>query len=502
MGTADVWLGNSAWPSNQSCKKFAEDIFRISGAKTDKEKALAFYEWMQRCMMGGANLAVPDGAGGYSRCYDALPLLTSWGHGECTFWGWVATECLMAAGLKTRRVVVHNQGHTYHETWYKGDDGIEQWHAFDPFGGWYFLNENGEVASCEQLAANPQLAQNPLPGHPETLGHHPDRSNLGHRHRTEDQIFVDQPIRNERNIWKLKSGMEVVMNFLPQTPTLALFNNSKSDNEHRKYGSHCGFSTVGRTGARQHKNHLPYWKNYVWPSSPTGGKNEGRPVRWNGEGALRWKPLQQDLSHACEVRNAKLENGKLSPSGSHEFMEVWYHFELPFFAAYITADYDVVGKGGDYFGLCLSADNRRSWWSLPLRSNSPHYGMATNGQAQWLDGKSSVQGLREFWLRIDMVSHHKDIALAMQALNLTIGFQHNMYLQPRLLPGQNDLWLECEKKTGEINLTAEWVYEKDEDEFIEALDTSAVGTATKTLTLDGKCPSEIKMTSVRLKAGR
>ncbi|PCJ58181.1 MAG: hypothetical protein COA79_14270 [Planctomycetota bacterium] len=497
MGTAEVWLGNESWPNNKSCKSFAEDVFRISGAKTDKEKALAFYDWFTRCMMRGANLQIPDGAGGYSRCYDSLALLTSWGHGECTFWGWVATECLVSAGLKARRVVVHNQGHTYYEIFYKGDDGVEQWHAFDPFGGWYFVNEAGEVASCEQLAENPQLAQNPLPGHPVPLGHHPDRASLGHRHRTEDQIFVDQPIHNEKNIWKLKSGMEVVMNFMPQVPHLGLFTDIRSDGP-RRNGSHDDMTEDSRLGIKQYQNHKPYWENYLWPSDARGGVNEGRPVRWHGEGALRWKPLQQNLSNACEVRNAVIKNGALSPSGSHEFMEVWYHIELPYMASYIMADYDVVGAGGDFFGLCISADDRKSWWPMPLKSNSPHYGVTSNGQKQWLDKTSSVQGLKEFWLRIDMVSHHDNISLAMQSLNLTIGFQHNMHVQPRLLPGKNELWLDCEKNQDGVNVTAEWVYQKDGKQFIESLENSKEGKVSNSLSIDGNCPSEIKMSSVRL----
>ena len=119
--------------------------------------------------------------------------------------------------------MVHKQGHTYYEVWYKGDDGIEQWHAFDPYIGWYFLNENGEVASCEQLAKNPQLVQNPLPGHPVPLGSHPERSGLGHRHRTEDFVIIDQPLRLEENAWDLKRGMEVTYNFMPEVPHKALF---------------------------------------------------------------------------------------------------------------------------------------------------------------------------------------------------------------------------------------------------------------------------------------
>ena len=60
MGAKGVWLGNPAWPGNKSCKQFTEDVFRLAGAKTDKQKALAFYDWIQRCMMRGANLDDPE----------------------------------------------------------------------------------------------------------------------------------------------------------------------------------------------------------------------------------------------------------------------------------------------------------------------------------------------------------------------------------------------------------------------------------------------------------
>ena len=65
MSAKGVWLGNRAWPNNKSCGDFAKDVFRLAGAKTDKQKALAFYDWLRRCMMRGANLETPNGAGGY-----------------------------------------------------------------------------------------------------------------------------------------------------------------------------------------------------------------------------------------------------------------------------------------------------------------------------------------------------------------------------------------------------------------------------------------------------
>lgn len=500
-GTATgVWFGNLAWPGNRSCGDFARDVFRISGAKTDKEKALAFYDWFTRCMMRGNNLMMPDGAGGYSRCYDPLILLTSWGSGECTFWGWVATECLNAAGLKARRVVVHNNGHTYYEVWYKGDDGIEQWHAFDPFIGWYFLNENGEVASCEQLAANPQLAQNPLPGHPVPLGHHPERGHMAHRHRTEDQVFIEQPLRFEENQWDLQKGMDVTFNFMPEAPDKALLVGRRGDESPPAEAACCDIAEISRLGFRQHSKHIPYWKNYMWPTVNRTRLNEGRPVRFHGAGALRWKPLFQGEEVTCETHNAVFENGCVRPKDRHDFAEVWYHFKLPFLASYIIVDYDVAGGGGDYWGLALSADDRRTMWPLRTKSNSPHYGVASNGQAQWRAGESSVQGLREFWLRIDMFSHAPEPKLAVQAMNITVGFEHNMYVQPRLVPGENALWLEAKELSPDVSLEAEWIYQVQGEERRFLLALEKAGRAEEALSLDVSSPAGILMTGLKLSA--
>ncbi|MFH1024541.1 MAG: hypothetical protein V1809_14265 [Planctomycetota bacterium] len=495
MSAKNIWLGNERWPGNKSCGDFARDVFRLARAKTDKRKALAFYDWLTRCLMRGANLQLPNGAGGYSRCYEPLVLLASWGHGECTFWGWIATECLCAAGLKARRVVAHNNGHTFYEVWYTGDDGRGQWHAFDPFIGWFFLNERGEVASCEELAANPRLVQDPLPGHPVPLGHHPERSGIGHRHRLEDQVFIEQPMRNDVNAWELQKGMEVAFNFMPEVSGEALFEKTGDGNP---VSSHCDIAELNRGGFVAQPKHMPYWKNYLWPTENTDGLNEGRPVRWHGAGALRWTPLKHGKTVVEESHNAKFENGILKLAGRHDFAEVWYHFKLPYLVSRVVVDYDVVGSGGDYFGLSLSADGGRTIWPMKLKANAPHYGVARNGRAQRLAGEPSVQGLREFWLRVDFSSHASPLTFAVQALRISVGFQHNMHLQPRLLPGANPIWLEAGKLDSGDKLQAEWIFQKNGKEERARLELAKAGKVSDKVNLKARCPSEILMTGIRL----
>ena len=500
MPAKRVWLGNDRWPSNRTCADFARDVFRLAGAGTDKEKALAFYDAMIRHFMRGPNLWVPV-AGGRARSYEPLLQLTSWGHGECTYWGWVATECLTAAGLRARRVVAHDCGHCFYEVWYRGDDGHEQWHAFDPFQNWYFLNERGEVASCEELAANPLLVQDPLPGHPEPLGHHPERSGLGHRHRTADQLFIEQPMRNDRNDWNLEKGMEVTYNFMPAGPGDALFArpDAPDTSDGNIDGSHCDIPAMNRLGRIGQPKHVPYWTNYLWPTEKKLGTNEGRPVRWHGAGALRWKPLKYGASVAAEAHNARFENGCLRPTGCRHFAEVWYPLQLPFLATYIDIDYDVVGSSSDYFGLTLGSDGgRRVWRTMDLPTHAPHYGQVRNGLAQWQAGEPSVQGLREIWLRLDFFSYDKEPTLAFRALRVAVGFQHNMYLQPRLLPGANSLWLETGELGTDERLAAEWIYQVRGAEDRARLDLAEAGRVDRVVTIDAADPSDILMTGLRL----
>ncbi|MFH1377278.1 MAG: hypothetical protein ABIH86_00825 [Planctomycetota bacterium] len=501
MNSTQVWLGNKAWPSNQSCKAFAEDVFRLAGAKTDKEKAFAFFDWFTRCMMRGTVLCVPNRAGGYSQCFNSLLVLTGWGHGFCTYWGWISVECLNAAGLKARRIVTFDNGHTFYEVWYKGDDGIGQWHAFDPHLGWYLMNENGEVASCEQLGRNPQLVQNPLPGHSVPLGHHPDRAHLGLLQRVGKFLIIEQPLRTDENHWELQKGMEAIVHFIPEAPDKALFVKRDIEDSLAKSpnGAHCVIPEFSRAGGELHTKHNPYWRNYTWPTEEGDEVNEGRPVRWHGSGALRWTPLNYGADAACETHQAVFENGTVRPKGKDCFTEVWYRVKLPFLISWVQVEYDVAGYGDDYWGLSLSADDRQSLWPMEVKSHSPCYGVAISGQKQWKKGQSTVQGLREFWLRLDMFSHHDNPTLLVRGLRLSVGFQHNMHLQPRILPGENTLWLEAQTLDAGCRVEAEWIYQFDRKERREQLTLDSKGRCESRVCVDAPSPEDVKMTGIKLR---
>lgn len=488
MRATGVWFGNSAWPCGSSPGAFARDVFRLERCETDRDKALAFYTWFQRSMMRGPNLKVP-GLGGYIHCTDPHTLFTSWGHNECTGWGWVATEALNAAGLKTRRAVTNNSGHTFHEVWYKGLDGKDGWHAFDPFIGWFYTNDAGEVASCEELAANPDLVIHPRPGGPQRLGHHPERAGILHRYQVGDNLDVIQPAKNYELRYEPQVGMTFSNLWRPELPDLALFME-----EGRKGGTHCDISLYDEEGKPRFAEHFPYWKNYVWPvKSEHGSAYAGDGVRWHGCGAMRWQPLLFGATTACEHANAVFEHGGVRPAGAKKHCEVWWHVKLPYLASYLRLNVAADVGGGDLLGFSLSEDAGRSRHSFYWKSGAPPK-LITVGPGD----VPGIKGLQEFWLRVDMSTQSAASPLRLRGLQICAGYQQNMHLQPRLLPGANDLYLQAEKLDG-VKLVAEWNYADPAGEHSETLDLGRGARATKQVQAGGKKPEDLVMRGVTLK---
>jgi hypothetical protein len=486
MHASNVWFGNTAWPCGSSPGAFARDVFRLEKCRTDRERAFAFDKWLLRCMNRGPNLKLP-GLGGYIHSADPTILFTSWGHNECTGWGWVAAEALQAAGMKARRAVAFNSGHTFYEVWYKGLDGKEGWHAFDPFIGWYFLNDAGEVASCAELAANPDLVLHPRPGGRSRCGHHPERSGYLHRYQVHDLLDVVQPVQGYELCFQPQVGQSFANLWRPELSELAI-----GDDAHPA-GAHCDISLYDEEGKPRYPEHLPYWKNYVWPTPSLGNTNGGHPVRFHGCGCLRWQPLLWGEAVAARAHNAIFENGTVRPSGAKKHCEVWWHIRLPYLASYLRLNPAVDVGGGDLIGFAVSPDNGRSLHPLHWASGAPpkllSYGPKT---------APSIRGLQEFWLRLDMSTQSATSPLRIRGLQINVGYQLNMNILPRLLPGSNELYLQAEAQEG-TTLAAEWAFGTPAGDRVETVTLGKSGRASRKVTLKAKGPEEIVMRGVTLK---
>lgn len=484
MSARDVWFGNTAWPSGASPGAFARDVFRLAEAKTDREKALAYTHWLIRCMNRGANLKLPS-MGGYVHCADPLLLFTSWGHNECTGWGWVATEALQAAGLKARRVVVHDSGHTFYEVWYKGLDGEEGWHAFDPFLGWWYTNDRGEVASCEELTAHPDLVAHPRPGGPTRLGHHPERSGVLKRYQFHDQLDIVQPVRDERLYFQPKAGQSYSNLWRPEEPSLGIPANADGS------GAHCDIALYDEEGRPRYPEHHEYWRHYVWPHrDDTFGSQV---VRWHGCGALRWQPLLHGAAQAESAAFAVFEDGTLRPSGSRKHCEVWWRIQLPYLATYLRVNMAADAGGSDLIGLAISTDAGKSLHPFHWAHGAPPKLL------QLLPSQTpSIRGLKEFWLRLDISSQQPQPKLRIRGLQLAVGYQLNMNVLPRLVPGANELFVEAGALDG-VKLAAEWAFTHPQGERLESVALDRAGRAARKVDLDLAKPSDVVMRGVTLR---
>lgn len=447
--TASAWYGNHRWPSGRNLGEFARDVFRLENCRTDREKALAFYEWIIRCFMRGPNFEVPDGFGSYSRSFHPLMMMMSFGHFECTGWGWVPAEALTAAGLKARRVVGQNDGHTIYEVFYEGLDGKAGWHAFDPFQAWYFLNRSGEVASCAEITADPDLVHDPV-GCSDPLGYHTDLCYLPKRHAWGDALEIVQRLQDETLAYRLRPGMEFANLFAPAPPTQHLYAGEKYVR-----GSHCQISKFNHRGEVSFPKHEPYWANYRLNMRDQTHLNSDQPVRTHGHGALRWQPLLHGATAAAWADHAVFVGNTVRPAGVNKHCEVWYELELPYYASHLLVEGFARGGGSDYVGVGVSADGGRT--IRPLGERLMGYFRVVNGLEERRTGKPSIQFLRRFHLRLDLHSHHSTTTPAIEGLRITVGYQHNMFTQPFILPGENRLWLEGQVAAGS-RLRARWNY--------------------------------------------
>lgn len=472
MHATKVWFGNRQWPSGASPGAFARDVFRIEACTTDKQRALVFYKWLQRCLCAGPMPKIP-GLGGLLET--ANPVTTfAWGFHSCTGFGWVAVEALQSAGLKARRVVHHSSSHTIYEVWYRGDNGKEGWHAFDAEFGWYFFNDEGEVASCAELAANPDFIIHPRGGSPR-YGNYPNRTLRNYPFRTADSLEIVQPVLNEELSFDMQLGQSFETLWRPEVPRLCW------GTPDFPRGPHCDISLLDETGRLRFPEHAPYWQNYLWPNSRNASPAGDQPVRWHGCGALRWQPLLYGEKVTWRADNAIFENGTLRPAGVHKHCEVWWHFKLPYLATYLQITPVVENAGAATIGIAVSADAGKSMHTIHWKQGEPPK-FILHGPGEMVVGDAaqkepaagpSIRGLREFWLRLDVSSKATPMPRVL-SLDFSVGYQLNMQTLPRLLAGDNTLYLQSGALDG-ARLEAEWVFTGRKGQQIECLQLQQAG---------------------------
>ncbi len=145
-------------------------------------------------------------------------------------------------------------------------------------------------------------------------------------------------------------------------------------------------------------------------------------------------------------------------------------------------------------GISVSPDNGQSLHNLHWSGSHPPKVIDLNPKTA-----PSIAGLREFLIRIDMSSQSSSSNLRVRGFQINVGYQVNMNVLPRLLPGENELYLKADSISPDVKLQAEWAYSHPSDEMVDTVTLDKSGESKVKKTLDIKQPSDIIMRGVSLK---
>ena len=128
------------------------------------------------------------------------------------------------------------------------------------------------------------------------------------------------------------------------------------------------------------------------------------------------------------------------------------------------------------------------------------YIIYTPGKIIELNPKStpSINGLREFLIRIDMSSQSNSSPLRVRGFQINVGYQLNMNVIPRLVPGKNEIYLKADTVSSEVKLEAEWAYTHPMGEVVDTVSLTKSGESKLSKKLDINVPSDITMRGVTL----
>jgi hypothetical protein len=291
--------------------------------------------------------------------------------------------------------------------------------------------------------------------------------------------------------WDLKKGMEIANLFEPADPSLVLY-----CGEQYPRGSHCQIAAYNHLGKPNFPQHEPFWKNYRKNMHDFSWFNSDKPVRTHGTGALRWQPLIYGEKATAWADNAHFENGTVRPSGNNKHCEVWYEIKVPYYISYLFLEGYVKGGGSDYVGISISADGGKTLTTLS--ANIMKSFRIRNGLEEKKSGKASVQYTKSFLIRIDMHSHSSETTPLLESLRITAGYQQNMFTQPFILPGKNNLWIEGKELDG-CKITAEWNYSLKGVDSTTSFVLSKEGKVEQEVDLGFRQPDEIIMRGVAIR---
>lgn len=386
-------ISNSQWPDSFSLRSFAESAIRLERARTEEEEALALYKWIARVMtIGGSAYEGPPGLEEF--VLDTVKILNVYGNHWCDGQARLYETMWRSLGRRSARLYIPMRHHTFVELWWRDADGHGRWHALDVNNGWFVRNEQGWIASSEEIERNPLLVTS---------------ANQNLMMRTKGWLRTHQT-PEPRHVMDLN---------MRRGESYALL----WDNEGIYYVN-------PRTRASVSPDNLLY-------------ESDGQYARFIGGGKMEFTPDLTDPAWTRDLReeanNVAVVAGRVGPAVAGQPASFTYVFDFPYLIADALVEATVAGSDSRASaGISFSLDQGRTWQTAWKRGDSEPARLKINlGMEREKAGLSSVRGVYTYLIRFESFAAQDSEKVTFADLKFTHRTMMNRMTLPNLQAGWN-----------------------------------------------------------------
>ncbi|MCG3181696.1 MAG: hypothetical protein BIFFINMI_04095 [Phycisphaerae bacterium] len=402
----------------------------VTPGMSDRDKALAIFNYVRRTMFHYRHLTEVGGGG-------AMELIGGVGYCLCTPTAGAQVELCRAAGLEAKILGLPGHGSVVVK-W----DG--RWHWMDAFLGLAVWNrDRTDIATVEEVAADPTLLTRDNPGpvpllpcvdelYADSLRFEPDNEKYHKECSPDDADWARRaslkPDKRIDSYWKsettsgitLRPGETFVRNWDNEPGMYILM---KVGEKFAPPHHFCGVDAEMRDTVN-----WPYFKPYVREITsfdPKSGKQVTvKTGRYWANGTLTWNlPLGDAdlLKWLDRAENIKAVGGKLAPIDPSKPVVLEWTTHCP----YMLVGGSLGVAGSDIAGAWVRTSAKGE--CVPLKINVGDY----THRIDLREPLAKAKGARTCTFRVQL-----SVGLP-EMLRCHLIFQHNMYAQPQLMPGDN-----------------------------------------------------------------
>ena len=407
-----VTVACDRWPDASDLRRFAEDAARLSGAKTEEEKALAVWRWTRRFKVhtDGNPPWEPIAQTKTSYVTDPLKVLNVYGSHFCGGLSRVIELIWRGAGYRADRI--HCGSHSMAELYYKDFDGVVRPHLMDTnFGGYMYHSSRKRLMTVDEY---------------------------------------DTDYAGGKISW--------IHNYHWPWPTHRLeLSFRKGEKLERIWGNR----------GKPYQSHMdPKRDNRRTPLFERGPYT----TRTYGNGLWTYSPNPTDsawLDGLAEPPRG-LAAGRFAPAAAGRAATVIWHFRTPYIASDMEVAMKAVRKNkDDVIRLHVSIDDGKTWkklWEMKQTAGEPvDIKAAVCPKVKILKSQKPLRdfaspfGRYAFRLKLEMLAKERVEDCRIDAITFKTTVQQNIYALPQLQPGRNRITVRGKiEKGAALKITYVW----------------------------------------------